>query len=58
MEAEAEAVIFFIVEAEAEAMEKSNASATLFKTYNLRNSNFKIIDHREKKIISSRQRRR
>ena len=29
MEAEAEAVIFFIVEAEAEALEKSNASATL-----------------------------
>ena len=32
MEAEAEAVIFFIVEAEAEALEKSNASATLVKT--------------------------
>ena len=32
MEAEAEAVIFFIVEAEAEALEKSNASATLIIT--------------------------
>ena len=32
MEAEAEAVIFFIVEAEAEALEKSNASATLHNT--------------------------
>ena len=43
MEAEAEAVIFFIVEAEAEALEKSNASATLYFDHKFRSPKLGIV---------------